>query len=70
MEFAEADLSNAVFSHCNLSRVIFDRTLLVGTDFRTVVHFSIDPEQNFIQKAKFSMQNIAGLLERYKIVIE
>ncbi len=70
VEFVEADLSNAIFSHCDMSRAIFDQTNLEGADFLTAVHFSIDPENNRIQKAKFSTQNIAGLLERYKIVIE
>jgi uncharacterized protein YjbI with pentapeptide repeats len=65
----ESNLTNAVFKGCDLRGAIFDQTILVGADLRTAVSFSIDPERNSIQKAKFSMQNIAGLLDKYKISI-
>lgn len=65
----ESDLTNAVFKNCDLRGAIFDQTILVGADLRTAGSFSIDPERNAIQKAKFSMQNIAGLLHKYKISI-
>lgn len=70
VEFVEADLNNAVFSHCDLSRAIFKNSNLEGADLRTAIHFSIDPEANRIQKAKFSRQNIAGLLDKYRILID
>lgn len=70
VDFVETDLSNAVFSECDLSGATFERTLLEGADFRTAFHFSIDPEINRIGKARFSTQNIAGLLHKYNIAIE
>ena len=68
-EFVEADLTNAVFDECDLSGALFEKTTLEGADFRTAYHFSIDPELNRIAKAKFSSQNIAGLLHKYNIRI-
>jgi len=69
-DFTEANLSRAVFNQCDLNRAVFDNTLLEHADFRTSFHFSIDPENNHVNKAKFSLNNIAGLLDKYDIVIE
>lgn len=69
VEFVETDLSNAVFSHCDLTRAIFGSTRLNGADFRTAYNFSIDPEENSLKKARFSAQNLAGLLDKYQLVI-
>jgi uncharacterized protein YjbI with pentapeptide repeats len=69
-DFAEANLSYAIFKNCDLTRAVFDNTLLEYADFRTSFNFSIDPENNHIRKARFSVNNIAGLLEKYDIDIE
>jgi fluoroquinolone resistance protein len=69
VDFVETDLSNAVFTDCDLKNAVFEQTKLEGADLRSAYNFSIDPEKNKIQKAKFSMQNIAGLLHKYNIKI-
>ena len=69
VEFVSADLTNAVFGNCDLLNAVFEHTILESADFRTAINFSIDPEMNRIAKAKFSMHNIVGLLNKYKIVI-
>jgi fluoroquinolone resistance protein len=70
VEFVEADVSNAVFILCDLSRAIFEGTNLEGADLRSAFNFSIDPEKNRIQKGKYTAQNLSGLLDNYKLVIE
>lgn len=70
VDFVEADFTEAIFDNCNLSRAIFESTILVKADLRTSYNFSIDPENNHIKKAKFSMKGITGLLEKYDIVIQ
>jgi len=70
VEFAEADLTNARFHHCDLTRATFENTVLMGTDFRTANNYSLDPEKNRIKMAKFSLAGVAGLLDKYHIVIE
>jgi len=69
-DFTECDLTNAVFDRCDLSRSTFENTILVKADFRTSVHFSIDPATNRLKKARFSLNNLSGLLDRYDIEIE
>ena len=69
-DFTEADLSNAVFRNCNLSRTVFSRTILKGADFTSASNFSIDPENNSMAKAKFSIDSLAGLLEKYNLIIK
>lgn len=65
VDFAEADLTEGVLGHCDLRDAIFDRTVLEKADFRTASGFSIDPEKNKMKKARFSVQNLAGLLDKY-----
>lgn len=62
------NLSNAVFSNCDLSGAVFDATNLEKADFRTSVNYSIDPALNKLKKARFSLSEIYGLL--YKLDIE
>lgn len=69
-DFTETNLNHTTFINCDLTRTVFDNTLLEHADFRTSFNFSIDPENNHIRKARFSTNNIAGLLEKYDIDIE
>lgn len=68
--FADCDLTEASFAGCRLTDTDFDRCRLGGADFRTAVDFRIDPVSNTIKKARFSHDNLAGLLTGFDLVIE
>lgn len=70
VDFVEADLSNAIFDNCDLSAAVFEDSILEGADLRTAYGFAIDPSLNRIKKARFSTQNVAGLLGKYGIRVE
>lgn len=70
IDFAESDLTNATFDNCDLTLAVFDRTVLEKVNFLTSYNYSIDPENNRLKKAKFSMNGLAGLLGKYDIEIE
>jgi len=70
VDFSECDLTKSSFADSDLSGAVFDSTNLEQSDFSTAIHFSIIPEKNKIQKARFSKQNMEGLLGHYKIIIE
>lgn len=70
VDFANAVLTEAVFENCDLTQAVFDQTHLEKADFRTATNYTIEPENNTIKKAKFSLQGVVGLLEKYNIVIE
>lgn len=70
VDFTETNLSNAIFEHCDLKNAIFHQTILKQVDFRTSFNFSIDPEYNNIKKAKFSKNNLAGLLVKHQLKID
>lgn len=70
VDFTESNLSGAIFDNCDLSRAIFGKTNLEKADFRTSYNYSIDPEMNRINKAKFSRMGVLGLLDRYNIDVE
>ena len=68
-DFSEADLTQAVFDRCDMAGAIFGSTLLEKADFRTAIHYSLDPEQNRMKKAKFSQTGLMGLLLKYNLDI-
>jgi len=68
-DFTEADLTDTKFDNCNLNRAFFDRTVLKNADLSTSYNFIIDPDNNDIKKAKFSVHGLAGLLAKYDIRI-
>ncbi len=70
VDFTEADLTGSVFDNCDLTGAIFDNTIIEKADFRTSYNYSINPENNRIKKAKFSITGIAGLLDKYDIEVE
>ncbi len=69
VDFSEADLSNSVFADCYLDKAVFEKTNLENADLRRAKDFTIDPEKNRIKNAKFSKENVLGLLAKYNIVI-
>jgi uncharacterized protein YjbI with pentapeptide repeats len=70
VDFTEADLSGADFADCDLLQATFDNTILEKADLRTAVNFSIDPERNKLKKAKFTTAGLAGLLDKYNLLID
>jgi len=70
VDLAEADLTQSLFDQCDLAGATFDNTLLEKSDLRTSYNYSINPEGNYIKKAKFSLLGIVGLLEKYDIEVE
>ena len=70
VDFAETDLSMAVFKNSDLFNTSFMRTNLEKADFRSAFNYSIDPELTKIKKAKFSSDGLSGLLTKYQIDIE
>lgn len=70
VDFSEADLTAAIFENCDLQGATFDKTILERADFRTARNYSIDPEANSIRKAKFTLEGVTGLLNKYNIDIE
>ena len=68
-DFAECDLTNCIFENCDFTRATFENTNIEKADFRTSFNYSMDPEINRIKKAKFSLPNVIGLLDKYDIEI-
>lgn len=68
-DLTEADFTDAKFDNCNLDRAFFDRTILKNADLSTAYNFMINPDNNDIKKAKFSVQGLPGLLSKYDIRI-
>ena len=69
-DFADADLSEALFQDCSLAGAVFQNTRLSGADFTTAAGFLIDPESNTIQKARFTLQGLLGVVAKYELVVD
>ncbi|HUH28615.1 pentapeptide repeat-containing protein [Gelidibacter sp.] len=69
VNFAEADLSNGLFDNCDFKHAVFEQTNLKSSDLSSSENFIINPENNTITKAKFSKENVMGLLHHYQINI-
>jgi uncharacterized protein YjbI with pentapeptide repeats len=70
VDFTETILTTSVFDCCDLKGAIFDSSNLEKSDFRTAFNFTINPENNKLKGGKYRKENISGLLNNYKIVIE
>jgi uncharacterized protein YjbI with pentapeptide repeats len=69
-DFTQADLRAASFERSNLQHAIFMRTQLADSNFSTAFNFGIDPENNYMNNARFSRDRLEGLLIKYGICIE
>jgi uncharacterized protein YjbI with pentapeptide repeats len=70
VDFTECDLTGSIFENCDLTNATFDNTIIEKVDFRTAFNYALNPELNRIKMAKFSIQGISGLLNKYDIDIE
>ena len=70
VNFTQADLSKCTFLNCDFYEALFAGTDLSGTDLSACINFIIDPELNKIKRARFSLQSLPGLLQRYEISVE
>ncbi|MEM1407166.1 MAG: pentapeptide repeat-containing protein [Bacteroidota bacterium] len=70
VDFTETDLSGASFNSCDLFGATFDRTNLEKADLRGAENYIIDPDNNRIRSARFSISGVSGLLSKYSIHIE
>ena len=68
--FTDSELTNSVFFDCDLTLAQFENTNLNGVDFTSAYNYTIDPELNRMKNARFSNNGLAGLLGKYKIIIE
>ena len=67
VDFREADLSRADFSGTDLSNSLFSKTDLSGADFSQARNYHLDPGQNKLKGAKFSLPEAMSLLYAMEI---
>lgn len=70
VDFSECNLAQANFQYSDCLRAVFKNTNLSGADFSLAKNYRIDPEENRLQKAKFSWPEVQGLLSKYDLVFE
>jgi uncharacterized protein YjbI with pentapeptide repeats len=68
VDFREADLSQADFGSTDLSQSIFGNTNLSEADLSRARNYRIDPGQNVLKQARFSLPEAMSLLHSMDIV--
>jgi uncharacterized protein YjbI with pentapeptide repeats len=69
VDFREADLSEANFSDTDLSESLFNGTNLTEADLSQARNYDIDPGQNVLKRAKFSLPEAMSLLYSLDIIL-
>jgi len=70
VDFSGCDLSGSTIYKCDLASARFENTVLDKADLRQSYNFVIDPEMNRLKGARFSLTELAGLLQKYQIRID
>lgn len=68
--FNDTVLTGSSFDGADLSGTIFHNSNLSKCDFSKAVNYTIDPTNNNIKKAKFSLPEAVGLLHGFDIILE
>ena len=68
-EFQSCDLSNVSFDESDLERTVLIDNELKGADLSNAYNFDLDPSQNRIRGARFSLKGLPGLLTAFDIVV-
>ncbi|PPK87595.1 uncharacterized protein YjbI with pentapeptide repeats [Neolewinella xylanilytica] len=68
-DFTQADLTGITLVDCDLARATFDNTDLRKADLRDSRHYRIDPTQNRVRGARFSLPEAVGLLQTFGVKI-
>jgi uncharacterized protein YjbI with pentapeptide repeats len=70
VDFRETNLSQAIFSGTDLSESLFSNTDLSGADLSLARNYIIDPIQNNVKQARFSLPEAMSLLYSMDIILD
>lgn len=70
VDFRGADLSDADLGDSDLKHCMFNNTKLDRADLRNCINYAIDPRNNSLGKASFSLPDALSLLRFFDIHIE
>lgn len=70
VSFNECNLTGARFVDCDLDGASFTRCNLEGADFRSARNYTLDPAQNRLKNARFSLPGVLSLLAPLRIRID
>lgn len=70
VDFTETNLRRASFTGSDLAGAKFSRTDLREANFVGAQHYAIDPTKNKVQKARFALPDVVGLLAPFDIKVE
>ncbi|WP_419769583.1 MAG: pentapeptide repeat-containing protein [Candidatus Marinarcus sp.] len=68
--FEECNLERALFDNCNLEQSVFIKNNLKKANFETSKNYLIDPKQNDLEKAQFSLPEALSFLSLLPIKIK
>lgn len=69
VDFRECDLTSEIFTETDFEQSLFMHTNLFASDFTEAINYIINPLENNIKKAKFSLPDAMNLLIAFEIDI-
>lgn len=69
-DLSACDLSCSSLLGCDFENSVFDQTNLEKANFKDAINYNIDPINNKIKGAQFSLPEVTGLLNKYQLKIE
>jgi fluoroquinolone resistance protein len=70
VEFSEVDLSGCDFRETDLEHAKFSRTNLQKANFVGAFNYEIDPTENRVKNASFSIPEVVGLLRGFDVNVD
>lgn len=67
IDFSEAKAGGVIFEESDLKGAVFQRTDLRKADFSKAVNYALDPSENQVRDALFSMPEAVGLLREFGV---
>ncbi|MBO0935936.1 pentapeptide repeat-containing protein [Fibrella sp. HMF5335] len=67
--FLKCDLAGATFLDCDLELAKFGENNLTQADFTSSYNIRLNPDDNKLKRAKFSLRHLPGLLSKYELDI-
>ena len=70
VSFIETNLKQSFFDNCNLDEAIFLGANLQEVNFTSSYNYTINLQENFIRKTRFSKDGLDGLLRNFDLIID
>jgi fluoroquinolone resistance protein len=70
VDFGDTKMKDAICTGTDFQDSVFLRTQLTNADFRKATNYTINPQNNAVKKANFSLPDALTLLSEFGVIVE